>query len=293
MPDSEITAFRSESPGPCSECQLVLQAVGISSEISRDENGFAVFVSLDDFERARSEIQAFQEENRGHEPRPSIRHPDYFSFYGALVGYAIALIGFALLAEFNVGGLNWYAAGRIDSERVLNGELWRLATALTLHLDLAHITSNLGFGLALMYFAGRFFGSGLALLSVLSAGVLGNALNVAIKGVGHGSVGASTAIFAALGLIGLYSFRMRVFPQQRWAQRLGPVIGVIALLAYSGTGGERTDIGAHFWGFVAGAALGWYFAKTSDTLRRDPFSQKAYATTALLLLAAAWFAALW
>ncbi len=288
METTSITVFRSEALGPCSERQLVLQAVGIESELLRDEHGHALYVSDEDFATAREELSAYATENEATPLSDTLRHPDYFPANVAMIGYAIALIGMAIVVETGWFGQAWYQIGKINSERVLGGELWRLVTALGLHVDLAHITANLGFGIALLYATGRFFGSGLALLAVISSATLGNALNVVMKGPGLNSVGASTAVFAALGLAGLYSWRLRLFPQRGWAQRLGPIIGALALLAYSGTGGERTDIGAHFWGFVAGAALGWFFAAHSDSLRRDRQAQTTYGMVAAVIFCGAW-----
>ena len=37
-----------------------------------------------------------------------------------------------------------------------------------------------------------------------------------------------------------------------WSTRWGPVVGGLALLMFTGTGDENTDIGAHLMGFVCG-----------------------------------------
>jgi rhomboid protease GluP len=81
-------------------------------------------------------------------------------------------------------------------------------------------------------------------------------LNTFLLASRHQSIGASTAVFAALGLIAGFVWRAKLMAQDRWAYRLGPIVGGIALLAYTGTGGPNTDIGAHLAGFVCGFGFG-------------------------------------
>ena len=44
--------------------------------------------------------------------------------------------------------------------------------------------------------------------------------------------------------------------QDGWSTRFGPVVGGLALLMFTGTGDENTDIGAHLMGFVCGFGSG-------------------------------------
>ena len=71
---------------------------------------------------------------------------------------------------------------------------------------------------------------------------------------GHRSVGASTAVFGAVGILAALSLvRHRHYLQRRW---LLPVAAALALLALLGTEGKNTDLGAHLFGFVSGIVLG-------------------------------------
>ena len=88
--------------------------------------------------------------------------------------YAGVLILFAAVEDLTLLGIDWRAAGRLHAGDVLGGEWWRTVTALTLHLDLGHLTANLAFGLFFGLFAGRYLGSGLAWCSILLAGAGGN-----------------------------------------------------------------------------------------------------------------------
>mgnify|MGYP003667035684 CR=1 FL=1 len=117
----------------------------------------------------------------------------------------------------------------------------------------------------------------------------GNLLNTLLLDSVHRSIGASTAVFAALGLVAGYVWHAKLMSQERWVYRLGPIVGGIALLAYTGMGGgeENVDVGAHVMGFVSGFAGGVLLVRTMYLLR----SAKAQLTAGLLTLgviAGAW-----
>jgi hypothetical protein len=72
----------------------------------------------------------------------------------------------------------------------------------------------------------------------------------------HSSIGASTAVFATLGLLAAYAWRRRAADGGRWAYRWAPLVAGVILLGFTGAGGERTDVLAHLTGFVMGAVAG-------------------------------------
>jgi len=175
-----------------------------------------------------------------------------------LVGSAVAT-GFWRLDAFDIGA--------IDSGLVQAGEWWRAWTALTLHVDAAHLAANLGGGMWFGYLAGRQIGAGHTwLLTVVGAGVA-NLIESLLGPVGHHSVGASTAVFTVLGLMAAYTWRIRYEFPQRWARRWGPLVAGALLLGWMGTGGlsgidkpeviaaSTTDIVAHASGFFVGAVV--------------------------------------
>jgi membrane associated rhomboid family serine protease len=157
-------------------------------------------------------------------------------------------------------------------------------TALSLHADSVHLVGNLVFGLGFGYLAGELLGWGLAWSGMLLAGALGNVLNAFVQAPSHTSVGASTAVFATLGILAAYTWNRRRSQINRWA----PLGGGIALLAFIGVGGERTDIFAHFAGFGSGCLFGLVFGVLET---RSPLS--ARQTHALGLAASLFFALAW
>jgi rhomboid protease GluP len=182
-------------------------------------------------------------------------------------------------------------AGRVDGELIRNGELWRLFTALTLHSDLKHLLSNLVFGVFFGLFAGRLVGSGYAWLAIVLAAATGNALNTLLLDTTHRSIGASTAVFAALGMVAGYVWFGRLMSQDRWSNRYGPIVGGLALLMYTGTGGPTTDVGAHLLGFVCGFTAGFILIRLGPT-PKDPRSQLIAGAAAFGLIFFSWAIAL-
>ena len=176
-------------------------------------------------------------------------------------GVASALMSLLLLAFFAVtgpraGGAEWFGAGASDAERVLHGEWWRTITALTLHADSAHVLSNMGVGALVVGAVMRSEGVGFGAALVLASGSAGNWLNAWAHQSLHRSVGFSTAVFGAIGILGGLTYMQR---RSRVSRRLPPwtaLVGSLALLALLGTGGERTDLLAHLFGALAGVALG-------------------------------------
>src|SRR5690606_35050914 len=71
------------------------------------------------------------------------------------------------------------------------------------------------------------------------------------------TIGASTAVFATLGLVAAYAWKQHSAGALRWARRWAPLIAAVALLAFTGAGGERTDVLAHLTGFISGALVGF------------------------------------
>jgi membrane associated rhomboid family serine protease len=169
---------------------------------------------------------------------------------------------------------------------VRGGEYWRVVTALTLHLDVGHLIANLGFGVVFGLLAGQILGPGVAWATVLAAAAAANLLNAFVQPDTHLSVGASTAVFATLGLLAGYEWRRRSAAPERRAWRWAPIVAGLFLLAFTGTGGENTDVLAHVTGFVAGAVAG--AAHASWRVPRGGTAQVFSAVASLAAVATAW-----
>ncbi len=232
------------------EWALVLLAEELSPSVQRARGGFVVCVPADEAERAASVLRAYESENRDAswrrrgEPVASLQ-----------VGAGVAVFG-PLLAFFFVTGprspaVLWFARGSADAERILLGEVWRAVTALTLHADLGHALSNALAGTLFLGAVCGTLGPGLGCALVLLSGAGGNLLNALVQGSPHVAVGASTAVFGAVGVLSGLGVSRRL-ARRSWV----PLAAGLAILAMLGTGGARVDLWAHLFGLVVGAALG-------------------------------------
>lgn len=268
----------------------MLESLRIPYEIVDDELSCALVVPAEFSARAVEELRKYDNENLPRSaPRPA--RVQYYNAVPGLVGYAITLTGIGLLAGVGAFSENWRAAGRVSGELIRDGELWRNVTALTLHSDLRHLAGNLLFGLLFGLFAGRLMGSGVAWLGILVSASAGNALNTFLLSPEHASVGASTAVFAALGMVAGHVWRAKLMRQDHWPYRVGPIVGGLALLMYTGTGGPNTDVGAHLMGFVCGFATGVVLVRLRKRFGSDRI-QVGSALSSVALVSVAWMIAL-
>lgn len=282
--------FESHNPALCQDRALVLTAVQIPHQIIHDQGGYALLVPADASAAAVQELALYDDENPPVAPKPqrSVPHqdplPGIFA-YVLVIGTVAWLAGAAAFSE------NWLQAGRVDGELIRNGEWWRLFTALTLHSGAPHLAGNLVFGTVFGLFAGRLVGSGVGWFAIVVAAAFGNLLNTLLLESAHRSIGASTAVFAALGLVAGFVWRAKLMSQERWPYRLGPIVGGLALLMYTGTGDANTDVGAHLMGFVSGFAAGVIVTRFIDRLSSARL-QILSGGAALALFVVAWIAAL-
>lgn len=288
--EERAVVFESSNARACSDRALVLHSLNIPYEIIRSEGRSAVAVPAEFAERAKFEFWQYDQENRPPRAARSstaIEHQN--GIPGAFV-YVVVVCLVAWLAGENAFNQDWLSAGRVDGEGIRDGEWWRTLTALTLHSGVGHLLGNIGFGVLFGVLAGRLLGSGIAWFGIVLAGGAGNALNTVLLESSHRSIGASTAVFAALGLLAGFVWRARLMAQDRWPYRLGPIVGGIALLAYTGTGDANTDIGAHMSGFVCGFASGIVLTFMTKYLN-DTRLQIVCGSAALALILIAWMTA--
>jgi rhomboid protease GluP len=282
--------FESRNRQSCADRALVLASLQIPHQMIDDGGSSALIVPAQFSAQAFNELQLYDEENPPIQPRP-VRKIEYQNAVPGLIGYVFVVCMVAGMAGFSFFQSNWFVAGRVDGELIRNGEVWRLFTALTLHSGVKHLLSNIVFGMFFGLFAGRLLGSGVAWLTIVLAAATGNALNTLFLDATHRSIGASTAVFAALGLVAGYVWFGKLMSQERWSNRYGPIVGGLALLMYTGTGGENTDIGAHFLGFVSGFAAGLIMIRLGK-IPKDARTQLVAGAIAFGLILLSWTIAL-
>lgn len=192
-----------------------------------------------------------------------------------------------ILSAFFLFGSPWVEAGRFDVMRIREqGEWWRLVTPLLFHADAGHLWGNIAGGLFFGYFLAQRVGVWPTWVLAVLTGALGNGFNLLTYwSQGHLSIGASTAVFGLLGtLLGLRLYELWLNDHQRvlsalekrlnrW-RRTGVLVAGLVLLGWMGAGGERTDVLAHLYGFVAGLMVvgisGWWLVARKPTESSPP-----------------------
>jgi rhomboid protease GluP len=288
--DSELAILATtRNARQSAELALVLEARAIEVVQERVGRSWILRVPVGQLDLATEELAAYARENVW-KPEPATDEPIIGSGWPGVIVYVAILVGMlAPVSEF-LFGRDWLSAGRLDSAAIFTGEWWRAVTALTLHADAAHLLGNAAFGSFFGYSLARSFGSGFAWLAILATGVVGNLGNAWLSGPDHRAIGASTAVFGALGILTAYSWRTGFRRYRSPRQRIAPIVAGIGLLAFTGTAGENTDIGAHLLGFVAGFALGAGIAAYGAP-RTKP-AQLFCAAAALAIVAGSWALAL-
>ena len=288
-----VPLLRTRSWKRCREAGLVLTALQIDYEVERMEGRWVIIVPRESVSRARVELREYDEEKR-RPPVGILPLREVSTGWRGVITYIGVLLMVALFARQGAWGHDWLGLGRIDSVRILAGEWWRTVTALTLHVDFSHLAGNIVFGAFFGLYVGRYLGSGIGWAAILGGGALGNALNVLIQPGRHLAIGASTAVFAALGLLAAYTWRRGFLRNTPWRMRIAPIIAGIGLLAFTGTGsgveGDNVDILAHLTGFIAGFGTG--VALAAVELPRDPGTQKLWGAIGVSVLVLAWATAL-
>jgi rhomboid protease GluP len=266
------------------EWELALIADGLSPSLRSTQDGFVLSVPEGEEKRALVGLSAYEREN----PRELQETDEPLEPTSWLPGVSVAasvLLFFSITWNSN-SMLRWFERGAADADRMLLGELWRAVTALSLHANLPHALSNaVGIALFLSVLSGV-LGAGLGSALVLLAGACGNLANALVHGSAHVSIGASSAVFGAVGMLGGLGLarggRRKRAKHRAWMR----IAAALALLAMLGTGGERVDVLAHLFGFLFGGVLGVLFAFV--TSRPGRLVQWGCGSAALAVLIGCW-----
>lgn len=238
---------------------LVLTSAGIEHQISRHGPTWSITVPPALRRPAIRAISLYLKEN------PSETHQDA-SIYGSMgVRTYSAFYVAAVLALIHLlippGAEQQLFVERFgaDAGQITAGHIYRCVTAMLLHADINHLLGNLA---GIIIFGGvtaSLCGWGVGWLMILAAGFGANLITALWYGDGHLSIGASTAVFAAVGICTILSLRIRRWKRadaagSSWRQWM-PLAGGLALLGLLGTS-AHADLTAHLSGFISGMILG-------------------------------------
>jgi rhomboid protease GluP len=207
------------------------------------------------------EIQAYENEREIPRPaavaeRETFRHPAGWSVYGI---WMLALIACFVLQTNDPSLVERGASS--STGLIGRGEWWRPFTGLFFHGDAPHLIGNLLSGLFFGTLVSRSIGPWRGWALILACGTLGNTITSAITWPdSFTSIGASTAVFGALGILAGLGFAATLRQRVRlpWARIAAPVLAGIILLGWLGGGSENgnTDVLGHVFGFASGLAAG-------------------------------------
>jgi len=293
-PELPVGIYRSASRAACEERAFVLMAVGIPSVVSLEGSLYVLCVSPADEAGGLEHLGSYARESRrraapaaGQAPPHLYRHA-----WAGCVGYVAVLYGIAWAVSTGAWRVDMFDRGELQAALVQDGQWWRAWTALTLHRDAAHLVANLGGGVWFGYLAARLLGVGTAWLLIVTGAAAANLFDGRWGPASYQSVGASTAVFTALGLSAAYSWRTRLLLPQRWAQRWAPLVGGVVLLGWFGSAGEGTDLVAHALGFTVGCLLGAVAATRAFRVLLERVPQAILALAAVGSVAGCWVLAL-
>jgi rhomboid protease GluP len=266
---------------------LVVSAMEIPHWILRHEDGFALCVRPPHSGAVAAELARFEQEGAERYTTPPEPSAPYSLV--SLYGCAWVMGGFYAIQVMSPGW--WLDRGSASSRDIVHGAWWQAFTALTLHADLGHIGANLAAGLVYAAFLLPLLGSGWTWLFILLAGAGGNLVNAwAHSAQEHLSIGASTAVFSALGILVAAQCTLRTLAlrEVRLREFLLPVGAGLGLLAYLGVGDAETDYMAHLFGLLTGVPFGVLGISLRLGTRTPRWVQAGLAWLAVGILAISW-----
>lgn len=248
---------------------LVVLAMGRACWLVPSSDGQRLLVEPDAIARAREQLARYDRESIGWPPRPIAQPATHGSDVITPLLWAAVVLGVFHLQGERPG---WTEAGALDAAAIFErGEWWRLGSALMLHADAGHAISNALSGLLVFSAVLQTLGRLRGWLLVAAAALLGNLAVAAINyPAPYRSLGASTAIFAGVGLLTGRALRVvaRADHPDRWRGMFVALASGLVVLALYGAGGVRIDLGAHVMGFTAGLALGFVAGIPPATVTR-------------------------
>jgi rhomboid protease GluP len=290
--DADEVLLQTADPEVSWTWSYVLSALQIPHQILNEDNVFYLRVPSNQKTQAIQEIEDYFLEN-SFWPRKcenSKQSQDHLQPPTLLLVGSLCLF-YAVTGSWDGNSL-WFQKGAGNSQAILeNFEWYRLVTALTLHADLVHLLNNCILGGFLLHFFFLIVGSGLGLFTLLFAAAAGNYINVLLHGSGHIFIGFSTAVFAAIGLLSMLKHKDNSGAIGSYV--LVPLMAGAALLAMLGSAGERTDLGAHFFGLLCGLLAGKMLClPLMQRLRNMHFLQTLLFLTSVFIILISWILAL-
>jgi rhomboid protease GluP len=190
-----------------------------------------------------------------------------------LLATIVGLFGLSVLRGFSPMGVSSDQADALDDLLLLiklgakytplmdlNGQWWRLVSAMFLHGSLIHLAFN---GYAL-YILGpdveRMYGTARFAAIYFGAGLAGSVASYAFGDIAAPAIGASGAIFGLMGALGAFAFSSREVLGEAARRNLRQIVGLAAVNLFIGFSLAGIDNYAHLGGLIGGTLLGLLLA---------------------------------
>jgi membrane associated rhomboid family serine protease len=233
---------------------LVLSSLQIPYNVSRRGQGWDIHVPNAFYEQALKAIEAYLQENQDVRPTQVASTFEYGTTFSG-IWVSLILLAFHAAIAMHLDSQAVVKTYGSAAHHILDGELYRTVTSLMIHANALHLMGNM-FGIGLVGTAVcQIMGPGVGWFMILVTGIGGNFMNALLYQRDHVSVGASTAIFGALGILAGYQFLRMLMRTNRRTKAWLPLGAGVALLAFLGSS-KHSDLTAHLFGFVAGIVLG-------------------------------------
>jgi rhomboid protease GluP len=280
-----IALFHNLSDADANTCLLILASAGISCQVTGEPDNWTVSVQPEDIKKALAEVAEYFQEN--HEipdeadGRSGISHNIH-----AGIGAALGLLA-GHICMIHHGGIAFFAEKYgASASAILSGESYRTVTALMIHADSVHLVGNMA-ALALFFtVVCSVQGVGVGSFCVLASGALGNLATALLYQSAHLSIGASTAVFGAVGILIIHQtfagFRNARHRIRVWL----PLGGGLCLLGLFSEG-AHTDIIAHLFGLGCGIAIGCIYESLAKK-PPAPIFQHLFLSLALAVILYSW-----
>ena len=242
------------------EHALVVLAMNLDCLVTVNETGYLIHTDEAFTVAVREEFRLYAEEQK------SVPKPAHVPIFGsgaewALLWIVVLLFCFAQQLQ-HPGIVDQYLNS--STQVMAEGEFYRPLTALFLHSDLKHLMGNAVFGLIFGLFVASSFRPALGWGLIILSGFLGNLLNAWIHFPDpFRSLGASTAVFGALGLL-IGSGLSAAWDERSYRKGLrafSPLLAGVMIFFMNGIGGPGVDTLAHLTGMLFGILLGFPVAQ--------------------------------
>lgn len=182
-------------------------------------------------------------------------NPQGGTLLSKISGYASNVISLLMGNKYPETEVSLLLMGAKYNELILNGQVWRLFTAMFLHIGIVHLLFNLFALNALGPMVEGYFGHWRFALIYVIGGLFGSLASYAFSAAP--SAGASGAVFGLAGATTVYFLTYRDNFGKRGESILQSMLAIIGINLVFGLAMSGIDNWGHIGGLIGGALVAW------------------------------------